>query len=116
PLVMRHRRNSAGRTPALRCCICVLSWNGGDGGWFFKLRGGDESVDFGAGDVTAEDFGEVFVGVAFGGFFANPHGARANGKGTQLLGQPDFVNLFAVARLGPRDDWCSRSGARPGCG
>ena len=58
-------------------------------------------IDFGFGDVAAEDVAEIFEKIAFGLSFADPDGPWLHAIGFELAGKPEFVDLFAVAEFGP---------------
>ena len=56
-----------------------------------QLRGGAgglvaEGVDFGTGDIAAEDVHEVFFDIALGAFVANSDGSGADAVGPELAG------------------------------
>src|SRR5947199_3607975 len=69
----------------------------GGGGEF-----GFEGFDLRPWNVTGAGLDEVFSKVALGMLLADPDGPGLDAVGAQLAGQPDVVNGFALAHLGPR--------------
>src|SRR5882724_10586858 len=81
-------------------------WFGGfasaGGGGFWRQGIGEEGFEFGARNVSVEDVREFFPEVAFRLVPVDPDVSRLDAIRPELLGEPQIVDGFALAHLGPR--------------